>query len=80
MLLPENDHMMKAIHCLSTNEVLMKSQHQQVNYVSEMEAVRQWLFCGVWVYFRSLLLNFWRKDQEDTVTLVLLMLQENSST
>lgn len=39
MILPENDHMMKAIHCLSTGEVLMKSQHQQVNYASEMEAV-----------------------------------------
>lgn len=39
MPLPENDHMMKASHCLSTDEVLMKSQHQQVNYVSEMEAV-----------------------------------------
>lgn len=65
MPLPENDHVMKAIHCLSTDEVLMKSQHQQVNYVSEMEAVGQWLFCGVCVFFRSLLLKFWRKDQED---------------
>lgn len=39
MPLPENDHKMKAIHWLSTDQVLKKSQHQQVNYVSEMEAV-----------------------------------------
>lgn len=39
MPLPENDHVMKAIHYFSTGEVLMKSQHQEVNYDSEMEAV-----------------------------------------
>lgn len=42
--------MMTAIHCHSTDEVLMKSQHHQMNYVSEMEAVGQWLFC-VWGFF-----------------------------
>lgn len=57
------------IFAVSAADVLMKSEDQQVNYVSEMQAVGQRLFCGVWVFFRSLLLKFWRKDQEDTGTL-----------
>lgn len=46
----ESHQMVTAIHCHSTDEVLTKSQHHQMNYVIEMEAVGQWLFC-VWVFF-----------------------------